>query len=288
MLSVPATLDFPRQSQPRYPAVVVMHSAEGLGPAESGAALHLNAAGYATLLVNSYQPRPHLMPMAIQGGKFAPPAFIIPQYGDAVRALLHLSEHPRIDPARIAIIGFSVGGQVSILAAAAQLPAAFLGNRTGTAAPRFAAHVAFYPSLHAALVPPRGKIASPMLILLGGKDNFQHPERVTNWVGHLRAREAAGMITLKTYPDAYHGWAAGRPYGRADWVGSAGRCPTLLLGGDRVDLLTAQGVTVAWTPETDKELYETCPIRGAEVAGDAGVTSQSFADMVLFLGNALR
>ena len=60
---------------------------------------------------------------------------------DAYRALALLAVHPRIDPRRIAILGFSHGGWVTLWASQAQIERRFLRANV-----EFAAHAAFYPA----------------------------------------------------------------------------------------------------------------------------------------------
>lgn len=59
---------------------------------------------------------------------------------DALAALRLLATHPRIDPDRIGIIGFSKGGQVALYTALEPFRRAVIDDDR-----RFAAHVALYP-----------------------------------------------------------------------------------------------------------------------------------------------
>ncbi len=61
---------------------------------------------------------------------------------EALRGLRFLVDHPRIDAKRIAIVGFSFGGEVAYLAAFEPICV----PRSCPAQTRFAAHVAYYPA----------------------------------------------------------------------------------------------------------------------------------------------
>jgi dienelactone hydrolase len=58
--------------------------------------------------------------------------------GDTYRALELLATHPRIDPARIGVMGFSKGGGVALYAAMTRFQ-----RRHGPAGAKFAHHIAF-------------------------------------------------------------------------------------------------------------------------------------------------
>ena len=60
---------------------------------------------------------------------------------EAYAALKLLANDPRIDASRIAIVGFSFGGEVAHLSAFERLRAALVPGEL-----RFAAHVAYYPA----------------------------------------------------------------------------------------------------------------------------------------------
>lgn len=125
---VEAVLSLPPDSAGKVPAVVLIHSAGGYDHAHYefyGAALR--QAGIATLglILFRVPSRTHL------------PADLVPH---AFGALKYLATHPRIDPDRIGITGFSLGGILAMYTASSMLAAEHLG--TG---PRFAAHVPVYP-----------------------------------------------------------------------------------------------------------------------------------------------
>ena len=102
---------------------------------------------------------PHLTP-------FQHPAATAANVADALAALKLLSTHPRIDPRRIGVLGLSKGGQVARYTELEPFRQAVIGDDT-----RFALHVAFYPYCSDWYMSERITKA-PMLLLLGGKDNY--------------------------------------------------------------------------------------------------------------------
>lgn len=135
---IPATLRIPR-AEGRIPAVVVVH---GTGGVDGRGAFHiqaLNAAGIATLEVDYFGAR-GLRPGAER--RPSAPQLLPDSYG----ALLFLGAHPAIDPARIGIAGFSLGGAQAQLTSNAVATQHYTGGQA-----KFAAHVAFYPVCWASL-----------------------------------------------------------------------------------------------------------------------------------------
>src|SRR4029453_19208192 len=111
----------------RLPAVLILHSSpqfDGRGAFYEEA---LNAAGIATIEIDYL------------GGKGLPvsPRHNLPH---AYETLQLLAAHPRIDPARIGIMGFSWGGHLAVLTSSDELTQHYTKGSL-----RFAAHLGLYP-----------------------------------------------------------------------------------------------------------------------------------------------
>jgi dienelactone hydrolase len=89
---------------------------------------------------------------------------------DALAALRLLATHPRIDPERIGVIGFSKGGQVALYTALEPFRRAVIEDDR-----RFAAHVALYPYCGDWYMAER-VTGAPMRWLLGGRDDYTPAE----------------------------------------------------------------------------------------------------------------
>jgi len=112
-VTIRADLGFPEAKKDRYPAVIVVHTISGYRDANEGyAAAELRKAGFATLTYDSFAAR------GTTGASMsASPGYLLAGVADAYAALRLLVNEPRIDPDRIAILGFSFGGDVAHLAA---------------------------------------------------------------------------------------------------------------------------------------------------------------------------
>jgi dienelactone hydrolase len=273
-VTVKATLGFPEQVRDRYPAIIVVHALGGYRDANEGfVAAELRKAGFATLTYDSFAAR-GTTGAALQGSSGYLPTGV----ADAYAALRLLSGEPRIDPDRIAIIGFSYGAEVAHLTAFETLRSA-LNPGPG----RFAAHVAFYPGgTFGAIAEANAYTGSPVLMLLGEKDDNLPVAKIENYLAYARAAGTPAPIETLIYPGAYHAWTVpDQPTARfyPDFV-STKKCPLILLGPKRTALLI-DGEAKPFAPATFGACIAAAP--GYSMGFDAAVRAQSIADTVRFL-----
>ena len=160
-----------------FPAVALIHSC--LGPPENRAAFAATLAGwgYVALFVDEFAPRGLTETCAVDFP--AGPA-------DAAAALVFLARQPFVDARRVAIVGFSQGGDVA-LAVAASPPS---GARLRAAA-------AYYPPC----ANRRGEtLEVPTLILVGAADSVTPAEDCRQFV----AAQPPGAARLVVLPGAGH------------------------------------------------------------------------------------
>lgn len=273
-VTVKATLGFPEQMRDRHPAVIVVHALGGYRDANEGfVAAELRKAGFATLTYDSFAAR-GTTGAALQGS----PGYLPPGVADAYAALRLLSGEPRIDPDRIAIIGFSYGAEVAHLTAFETLRSA-LNPGPG----RFAAHVAFYPGgTFGAIAEANAYTGSPVLMLLGERDDNLPVTKIEAYLAYARAAGTPAPIETMIYPGAYHAWTVSdQPTARfyPDFV-STKKCPLILLGPKRPALLV-DGEAKPFDPATFGACIAAAP--GYSMGFDAAVRTQSIADTVRFL-----
>jgi dienelactone hydrolase len=274
-VTISASLDFPEETENRYPGVVVVHTAGGYQEANEGAyAAELRKAGFATLVYDSFAARGTTGVALLQRGPGIWPSAV----ADAYAALGLLASHPRIDADRIAIVGFSFGGEIAHLAGFESIRSAMTRGRA-----RFAAHVAYYPAgVFGAVAGPQAYTGSPILMLLGEKDDNLP---ITKVEGYLRYARAAGYpvpIETVTYRGAYHAWTVPTLNGIRFYpeYTSAKKCPLLLLGPARPLLLDGDQ-TKPFDPAALSACQASAP--GYSMAYDAGVRARSWADALAFL-----
>jgi dienelactone hydrolase len=278
--NVTATLSFPDDGKDRHPAIIIVHTIVGYQESNEGwFAAEFRKAGFATLTYDSFAAR-GLSRDAVVGTKFGPP--FASAVADAYAALRFLAGHPKIDATRIAIAGFSFGGEVAHLTALTRLR-----DRFSSGEARFAAHVAWYPAgVYAAIAEKDAYTGAPILMLLGEKDDNLPIAKVTGYLAYAKAAGYSAPIETLTY-DAYHAWTVSRlpaPRFHPEY-GSARKCPFILFGPGAPALLVAGHET-----PFDPNAFATCISEGQgySLGYDEAMRTKSFADALAFLREHLN
>jgi dienelactone hydrolase len=275
-----ASLEFPAIAKDRHPAVIVVHTLGGYRDAnENYVAAELRKSGFATLTYDGFAAR-GTTGMAMS----ALPSYLPSGVADAYAARRLLANEPRIDAGRIAIIGFSFGADVAHLAAFEPLRSALESGPV-----RFAAHVAFYPAGSIGTIAgPGAYTGSPVLMLLGEKDDNLPVAKIENYLAYARAAGYPAPIETVIYPGAYHAWTV------PDLVTlrfypellSTKKCPVLLLGSDQPPALLSDGQVKPLEPGIFDRCMAEAP--GYSMMFDEAVRARSLTDAVRFLQRHLQ
>lgn len=195
----------------RGPAMVMVHGSGGVSDGREHAwAKRLIGMGVAAFVTDSFRPR-GVSSTAEDQSRVSTVSMV----ADAFNALKLLASHPRVDPSRIGIMGFSKGGQVSIYTALEPFRRAVAGNL------RFATHVPLYPSC--ALPYVSNQITrAPMLVLMGGADDYTPAAQCERYIEWFRGKGAP--IRSIVYPGAAHGFDSPGAVRRMDNVQAARDC----------------------------------------------------------------
>ena len=197
-LQIRGLLQFPASAPARAPLVVMCIGSRGLRSGrEEMYAGALSAAGLAVMVVDGNTPRGVAETVSNQGPMPWPACTV-----DALYALRYARDDPRIDPARIALLGYSRGGCVTVMAYDERVQEAVAG------ASRFAAHVALYPPCYIRWERPR-PTAAALQMLLGGADDLAPAAQGRAYAAALEA--AGGRVEIVEIPDAHHSFDADGP-----------------------------------------------------------------------------
>src|SRR6202166_926891 len=99
------------QGSGKLPVVVMMHGSSGVGASIEPWAHQFNAMGISTFVIDGFSGRG-----VTAVGTNQPLLGRLNLIVDIYRALEILAKHPRVDPQRIALMGFSRGGQAALYA----------------------------------------------------------------------------------------------------------------------------------------------------------------------------
>ena len=185
-LTLTGMLRLPEKAAGRVPVVIIAHGTGGIdGRGAKWAAFFLEQ-GIGSLEIDYFGPR------GLSGGTTQRLPTPTPDIYSAARML---ATHPRVDAGRIAVIGFSRGGFMSLQAAS------YMETLAGV---RTAAHIGLYPGCGSDLSLLDRPELPPVLILSGARD---HP--LFSSTCEAAAKHAARKgrdVRFKAYENAYHGW----------------------------------------------------------------------------------
>jgi dienelactone hydrolase len=183
-----------------FPAVVALHGCDGLYGRDKATvserhrdwAERLAAQGFFVLLPDSFGSRGLGPQCRVRKRQVRPSR---ERVADAVAAKAYLHSRRDVKPGAVALLGWSNGGSAVLYAVEPRRAA-----RDGR--PDFAAAVAFYPGCRTPLESGRWRARLPLLILIGGADDWTPPEPCAELAKAAEAQ--GGRVSIHVYRGAYH------------------------------------------------------------------------------------
>ena len=176
----------------RLPLVLLQHGSGGMGANVEMWARTFNAIGIATFALDGFTGR-GLTQVSSDQALLGRLNFIL----DIYRALDVAAKHPRVDPQRVVLMGFSRGGQAALYASLKRFHQ--MWNRSGIA---FAAYVSLYPDCATTFVGDTDVADRPIRIFGGTPDDYNPIALCKAYVERFRA--AGRDVQLTEYPNAPH------------------------------------------------------------------------------------
>ena len=193
-------LRLPVTQLPKVPAVVFLHGDAGAMGNQPVWIETFNALGIAVFTLDSFTGRGAVSSTSTRGSiEGASAISSLGRVVDAYRALALLSQHPRIDATRIALMGVSSGGRTTLTSAMKRFSRLHASPDTG-----FAAYIALYPPCNIELNDDEALNPAPVRIFHGAADVITLAGPCKEYVQRLRGR---GLdIEFTSFDDAHHGF----------------------------------------------------------------------------------
>ena len=182
------------QGTGKLPVIVLMHGSGGIGANIESWTRTFNAMGISTFTIDGFSGR-GLTSVNTNQAALGRLNFIL----DIYRTLDILAKHPRVDPDRIVLMGFSRGGQAALYASLTRFHKQW--NKSGV---QFAAYVPFYPDCGTSYAGEGDIAEKPIRIFHGIPDDYNPVASCKPYIQRLR--DAGRDIALTEYPDAQHGF----------------------------------------------------------------------------------
>src|SRR5215216_3388484 len=191
-VTIGSELRIPRGVSGKIPAVALLHGSGGPNGGHELWAKHFNEMGIATLLIDSFSERGIVSTSANQAllGR-------LNMILDAYRALDMLADHPRIDATRVAVMGFSRGGQAALYSSVRRFQQTWRPKAT------FALHIPLYASCTTTFIGDTD-VTAPIRQFHGASDDYVTVAPCRPYFERLRA--AGRDVQLTEYPDAHHSY----------------------------------------------------------------------------------
>ena len=183
-----------------FPALVLLHGCHGVSPQVHAWARWLADRGYVAFVVDSFGPRKEPADCKDDPKDRKAGAPSTARFDDAIGALRYLQAQPFVVPERVGSFCWSQGGLYAM--SVINGPTLDRARARGVALPRvgYTAAIAMYPG--GCRDYATQLVVRPLLLLLGGADDWTPPQYCREMAANMKARGAD--LTLVEYPDVYH------------------------------------------------------------------------------------
>jgi dienelactone hydrolase len=178
----------------KLPAVILIHGSGGANVSTDRWAREITGIGAAAFILESFTGR-GIVNTATDQSQLDSLAMTV----DAYRALALLARHPRIDPQRIAVMGFSKGAVPAVYSSNARFRALLAAEGT-----EFTAHIGLYTPCNVEYRRDAETTGKPIRLFHGIADSYVAIEPCRAYVERLK--RAGADVALAEYADAGHAY----------------------------------------------------------------------------------
>jgi dienelactone hydrolase len=273
-VAIAGELSLPKGTE-RVPAMVIAHGSGGVSDAREGRwAERFTDMGVAGFVVDSFNPR-GIKDTGSDQSQLSPAANV----ADALAALKLLATHPRIDPQRIGVIGFSRGGQVAIYTALEPIRRGVIDDDL-----KFAVHIPFYPPCNTLYVAEK-VTGAPIRFELGGADDYTPASYCPRYVEWFRGKGVAADSV--TYDGAYHMFDTNQRVVFVNSLQTARGCDARY-DVDRNSIQRLDNNEALRSAEQVSAYFRGCVSRGATIGGDYRSGQKAAADVATYLKEVFK
>lgn len=192
--NIAGELRIPTFGNDKLPAVILVHGSGGINNNVTEWAAEFNKLGIAVFILDTFTGRGIVNTIADQNllSSFA-------MLYDSYRALEILSKHPRIDPNRIAIMGFSKGAIASLYSSMTRFHKLYASPGT-----KFAGHIALYAPCNTGYIEDLVTSGAPIRLFHGLSDNYVLAEHCKEYADKLK--QTGADVAFFSYPGAHHSY----------------------------------------------------------------------------------
>jgi dienelactone hydrolase len=192
-VTIAGQLRFPQGASGRLPVVMLQHGSGGSNARDEHWAKTFNEMGIASFLVDSFSGR-GLTSTSTNQALLGRLNMVL----DGYRAFDMLANHPRIDPGRIAVMGFSRGGQSALYSSMKRF------QQMWNPRAAFVAYIPLYASCNTTFIGDNDVSSAPIRQFHGAADDYVPVAPCRAYFERLRA--PGRDVQLTEYPDAHHGY----------------------------------------------------------------------------------
>jgi dienelactone hydrolase len=258
------------QGAGRLPVVILQHGSAGYSANVDVWSRELNELGISTFILDGMTGR-GLVEVNSNQALLGRLNFIL----DIYRALDVLAKHPRVDPERIVLMGFSRGGQAALYASLKRFHQ--MWNRSGLT---FAAYIPFYPDCKTTFVGEADVVDRPIRIFGATLDDYNPIAACKLYLDRLK--EAGRDVELTEYATASH--AFDNPLGAQP----AAVLPKFESVRDCTIQEGADGVLINAETQRAFTYKDSCVVHGPHLGYDPAATKASKAAVKTFLRTTLK
>jgi len=258
------------QGNGKLPVVVLQHGSAGFSANVDAWSRELNELGISTFALDGMTGR-GLVEVNSNQALLGRLNFIL----DIYRALDVLAKHPRVDPERIVLMGFSRGGQAALYASLKRFQQ--MWNRSGVS---FVAYIPFYPDCKTTFIDETDVMDRPIRIFGGTLDDYNPIAACKLYAERLK--KAGRDVELTEYPTASHAFdnpLGAQPAAVSPKFETVRNC-TISEGPD--------GVLVNGETGRPFSYQDSCVAHGPHLGYDAAATTAAKAAVKTFLRTTLK